>query len=125
MVADFVHNYSSFKFEFFFGYFGGSLLSRLNHLCVCDLCLKGRSSTFITIINSFASFLKHLDLVRVDYLGEAFEFNLPNLQSIRLKHCEINGLTLNAPKLVELKIWYIGESALVLIKDFLSFQLKV
>lgn len=65
-----------------------------------------------------------MDLVRIDYLGEAFEFNLPNLQSIRLEHCEINGLTLDAPKLVELKIWYIGEPALVLIKDFLSFQLK-
>ena len=113
VVADFVRNYiSSPKFESFFGHFGRSLLGRLRHLRVCDLCLKSRCPAFIAAVHSFSGSLEHLDLVRVDDLCDDFELNLQHLKSIRLEHCEINSLTLIAPKLAELKLWYIGESRL-------------
>lgn len=120
VVAEFVHNYiSTPEFEWFFGQFGGSLLSQLAHLRVCDLCLNRRSPAFIAIVNSFGGSLKCLDLVRVESLCQGsesnFELNLPNLQRIRLEHSEISGLTLNAPRLAELKAWYLGESRLAIV----------
>ena len=103
--GEFSQNFiSSTRFATFFDTFGQTILSSLKHLRLCDLYMdEGDRVAFARILNAFGQ-LEQLDIIRAR-LNQQDVFNLPMLTSLQLKKVyEIKKLTLEAPRLREVKI---------------------
>ena len=102
---------SSTRFASFFNTFSQSILSNLKHLRLCDLRLDEENRpAFALVLNSFSQ-LEELDLIGFAYprhfrLNAEVKLNLPMLNSIQLGDvCAMRKLTLDAPRLKQVKIW--------------------
>lgn len=103
---------SSPKFESFFNTFRNSILSNLKRLRLSDLDLNaGGKMAFSHTLKSFSQ-LEELGVFRCgnprsdDNSQRQFKLNLPALRSLQLESLgEIKKLTLDAPRLLHVKIW--------------------
>lgn len=112
----FIPNFiSSRKTKSFFQTFGPSILVSLKHIRLCDFRLDSQTTQAVAqTLNSFGR-LQELDIIRFVYNADYhlldnspkidLELNLPMLNSIRLEAVlKIDHLTLNAPKLTQIKL---------------------
>ena len=110
---------SSTRFSLFFNTFGQTILSSLKRLRLCDLYLDGNSGTaFTRILNSFGH-LEDIGLFCFGILSSVkidLELNLPMLRRIQLERVwGIGKLTLEAPRLRNIKCWYCSLLNLVIV----------
>ena len=99
---------SSTRFASFFDTFGPTILSSLKHLRFCGLDLdEGDRTIFARILNSFGQ-LEELDIIWSKFnQRDVLNLNLPMLTSLQLER--VHGfwkLTLEAPRLREVKVLY-------------------
>ena len=102
---------SSTRFTSFFDTFGQTILSSLRRLRLCDLDLCGDETAFARTLNSFGQ-LEQLDIIRAGFeahisnLRNEFNLNLPMLTSLHLEEVRIKKLTLEAPRLRDVKVLF-------------------
>ena len=98
----FVQNFiNSTRFEVFFNTFGPTILSSLKHLRLCDLEMN--QTAFVQALQSFGQ-LEELNIIRFNEQHrtsprQAFELNMPMLQSLQLDYAFGLKWILNAPRL--------------------------
>ena len=96
----FVRSYLlSTQLPMFIQAYGETILSNLLHLRLCELNLIDGAT-----LQSFGR-LEKLDLIRTECDGRPFNLNLPMLNSIRFEGGHGIKMFLDAPRLVEVKIW--------------------
>ena len=107
------------RFPTFFDTFGQTILSTLKRLRLCALDLDEQNETFAPTLNSFDQ-LEELSIIRFNLsvmLSETqFELNLPMLTSLQLEDVrEIEQLTLNAPRLKQIRLVNCNRLSLVVV----------
>ena len=105
----------STRFSSFFRTFGHSILANLKHLRLCGLRIEETNATaFAQTLHSFGQ-LEKLNILRFCCAEIELELSLPMLNEVELRKVfGLKKLTLDAPKLKEVKIW-----------DFSFFKLNI
>lgn len=94
----------SLSFDSFFNAYADSILVRLKHLRICDL---KASSALSDVLNSF-TLLKNLELIRIVNLDAVIHLVSLSLENLYIEELEgLERLTLDAPKLLNIRIWFV------------------